>query len=147
MLLRVCFHVVIALQRGTGLGIFNFFHRKKQSEPMPESSVVVGFDTEKIWCRRPDKPEQSLAWPELTSVVIGTGDEGPLAPDVLFILGANAGALVFPQGAAGSAEVLRQLQSLPGFDNETVIKAMGCTETGFFTCWKKPPGPSGITTN
>jgi hypothetical protein len=119
------------------LGIFDFFRKKKQRGLMPESLSEVGFDAERIWCRRPDKPEQSLPWSELTGVVIGTGDNGPLGSDVFFILEAEVGALLFPQGAVGHAGVLRQLQSLPGFDNEAFIKAMGCTENRIFVCWRK----------
>lgn len=108
---------------------------------MPESLFEVGFDAERFWCRYPGKEEQSLRWSELVGVAVRTTDEGPLSPDVFFILGTNEGTLIFPQGATGERDILRRLQQLPGFNNETLIEAMGCTDNQTFICWEKRPEP------
>lgn len=122
------------------MSIFSFLRRKpKQTKLIPESLFVVGFDTERVWCSYPANGEQSLQWSELIRVAVQTTDEGPLSPDVFFILGAKEGTLIFPQGAIGEAEMLHQLQKLPGFNNEALIEAMGCTDNKTFICWEKRP--------
>ena len=122
------------------MSIFNFLRRKqKQTKLIPESLFEVGFDAERVWCRCPGKEEQSLRWSELVGVAVRTTDEGPLSADVFFILGTNDGTLIFPQGATGETEILRRLQEIPGFDNEALIEAMGCTDNQTFICWEKRP--------
>ncbi len=106
---------------------------------MPESLFVVGFDAERFWCTYPGKGEQSLLWSELIGVAVETTDEGPLVPDVFFILGAKEGTLVFPQGATGDEEMLRRLQELPGFNNSALFEAMTCTDNKTFICWERRP--------
>jgi hypothetical protein len=124
------------------VGIFSFLRRKpKETKLVPKSRFEVGFDSERAWCRYPGKEEQSLRRAELVGVAVRTTDEGPLSPDVFFVLGTNDGTLIFPQGATGEAGMLRRLQDLPGFHNEALIEAMGCTDNRTFICWEKRPEP------
>lgn len=85
---------------------------------------------------------ETVRWDDLQEVGIVTTDEGPAAEDVFWLLlGAN-GRCAVPSGADGMKELLARLQKLPGFDNESVIKAMGSTENAKFVCWKRISDPS-----
>ena len=66
-----------------------------------------------------------------------TTDAGPAVTDVYFILADSAGECIIPMGSAGDEGLLEKLQTLPGFDNETYIKAMSSTENARFLCWQK----------
>ena len=82
---------------------------------------------------------EQVAWDDLEGVDIITTDEGPRREDVFFVLhGKDGNGVVVPQETAVPKKLLERLQDLPGFDNEKVIQAMGCSENARFTCWKKP---------
>jgi hypothetical protein len=119
------------------MGFFDFFRKKAPRRLMPEAGVVVRFDETDVRVEWPGQPEQSLPWSELVEVAIKTTDEGPWNPDVFWVLRFQSGSLVFPQGATGERDMLRRLQELPGFDDEELIKAMGCTENDEFGLWRK----------
>jgi len=108
---------------------------------MPEAVVQVGFDEDRVWCKWPDRAEESLLWSELIGVAIETTDEGPFSADVFWILGAKDSTIVFPGGATGEQELLRRLQELPNFNNEAVISAAACADNNVFLCWQKDPEP------
>ncbi len=73
----------------------------------------------------------------LASVRIQTTADGPFAPDVFWVLEPQDGApLVVPQEAPGFDGLLARLQRFPAFDNDAVIRAMGCTAAGAFLCWR-----------
>jgi len=81
---------------------------------------------------------EAVTWQDLVEVQIVTTDEGPFVDDVFFLLvGADGKGCCVPQGAPGSERLLERLQGLPGFDNDQVIRAMGCAENARFVCWKK----------
>ena len=85
---------------------------------------------------------ETVRWDDLQEVGIVTTDEGPVKEDVFWILlGAN-GRCAVPGAAEGMKELLDRLQKLPGFDNESVIRAMGSTENAKFVCWKRSSDPS-----
>ncbi|OGP92621.1 MAG: hypothetical protein A2Z19_07625 [Deltaproteobacteria bacterium RBG_16_54_18] len=102
----------------------------------PESLTKVGFDSERIWVKHPNQDEKSILWKDLIGVAIRTTDEGPLNPDVLWILGTKEKTLVFPGGATGESNMIERLQTLPNFDNEAVISAMGSAFNNTFICWE-----------
>ena len=102
-----------------------------------ESQFSVSFDEQEIRLKTPNGRVLTLAWSELVGVGIETTDEGPLMPDVFWVLGTDQGSLRFPQGAQGESELLTRLQQLPDFDNQAVIRSMMSTENDFFVCWKK----------
>lgn len=106
----------------------------------PESRTVISFDDEKIAVRYENGARREVRWDALTMVGIRTTDEGPFQPDVFWGLhaGDEGPAVVYAQGATGDGELLDALQKrLPGFDNETLIRAMGCTENDFFLIWRR----------
>ncbi|MFH0822383.1 MAG: hypothetical protein V2B18_06495 [Pseudomonadota bacterium] len=124
------------------MGLFDLFKKKKRDRPVvPETSVVVSFDEDRVWCSRPGRSEESMAWSELKGVGIRTTNDGPFNPDVFWILGADNATLIFPQGATGEDALLRRLQDLPGFDNEELSRAMTCTGNDSFILWQRDPRP------
>lgn len=79
-----------------------------------------------------------MAIADLAAVVIETNDSGPWGDDVVWhLMGrAEGSALSIPQSAKDFAPLLERLQSLPGFDNEAVIEAMGSAALNAFLCWE-----------
>jgi len=82
---------------------------------------------------------ESIAWDELAKVQILTTDEGPWSEDVYFLLSTEDGkrGCAVPQLSKGSQQLLERLMTLPGFDHEQVIEAMGCTSRKMFLCWER----------
>jgi len=103
---------------------------------MPEALCQVSIDNRAISCAYPDGTFQSVAWNDLTSVEIVTTDAGPWAADVFWVLEAGESRCVIPQGATGENAALSRLQTLPGFNSEAVIDAMGSTSNQRFVCWR-----------
>ena len=103
----------------------------------PEAAFVVTLTAEGVTCRRPDGKIESVAWDDLQGVLIETNDEGPIGTDVYWILVGKHSGCVIPQGATGEDALLKQLQALPGFDNEALIASMSSTENRRFLCWKR----------
>jgi hypothetical protein len=115
--------------------MFEFLKRK----PEPRIPAVI---IDEVGVRRDlgDGEIEDVAWKDLEEVQIVTTDEGPFAEDVFYLLvGPNGTGCCVPQGSSQSAALLRRLQELPDFDNDAVIRAMGCSENGRFVCWKKKP--------
>jgi hypothetical protein len=100
----------------------------------------VTFDHDLITRTLPDGRIETVRWNDLQEVGILTTDEGPMVEDVYWMLvGANGGCAI-SGGAQGMGELLARLQQLPGFDNASVIEAMGSTTNNKFLCWKRNPG-------
>jgi len=57
-----------------------------------------------------------------------------LLDDVFWVLVGESGGCVVPSESDGADNLLSRLQKLPGFDNEALISAMGCTEDRKFLC-------------
>ncbi|MFO1437842.1 MAG: hypothetical protein U1F81_05925 [Verrucomicrobiaceae bacterium] len=104
---------------------------------MPESQFIVTISEQAITCQRPDGTTESVRLDDLQKVDILTTSDGPFAPDVFWLLHGSAGGCSIPQGATGEPELLDYLQTLPAFDNQAVIQAMGSTQEALFTCWKR----------
>jgi hypothetical protein len=85
----------------------------------------VTFDDEKIVRTRSNGETESVRWDELQSVEIITTADGPWSEDVFWILKGRSGGCAIPQGVQGFAELLKRLQALPGFRDDTAIEAMG----------------------
>jgi len=88
---------------------------------------------------RPDGVRESVRWDQLAEVGIHTTDDGPWSEDFFWLLIASDGiaGCAVPNGAEGADGLLATLQKLPGFDNETVVEAMGSTTNAQFVCWKR----------
>ncbi|MFN3166940.1 MAG: hypothetical protein ACE37H_07740 [Phycisphaeraceae bacterium] len=104
----------------------------------PESAYRVHIRGGAVTLRKPDSSLQSLALEDLVGVIIETNDLGPFAPDVYWVLLSEKDEnLFFPMGASGEERVIEKLQSLPGFDNDAMIRAMSSTQVQRFICWRR----------
>jgi len=111
--------------------------RKPHTLLEPESRFVVKLSDTEIVCERPDGRVERVAWNDLTKVEILTTADGPLVPDVFWILHGSDGGCAIPQGATGERELLARLQTLSKFANDAVIEAMVSTSDRRFLCWQK----------
>lgn len=69
---------------------------------------------------------------------IATNDQGPFFDDLFWILinKDKSKGILISNDVKGFGDLLSKLQKLPNFNNEEVIKAMGCTENNLFHVWK-----------
>jgi len=100
----------------------------------------VEADAERIAVVDPEGSLKVLERAALSRIVIETNDSGPFADDAWWLLLREDGtvALRFPQSADGEHDVVEDFLSLPGFNYEAMVTAMGSTEQGFFPVWRKP---------
>lgn len=105
----------------------------------PRPKDKVAFDDTRVVVHRADGGTESVDWKDLVEVGIVTTDEGPWLDDVLWRLVPADGktGCVVPSEAEGMPALLERLQQLPGFDNEALARAMGCTSNAAFVCWKR----------
>lgn len=126
--------------------LFSGLFGKRQTPPSPESACEVTHDDRGVTLRYMDGRTDRVLWDRLVRVSIRTTPEGPLAPDVFWVLADGERELCVPQGATGDQALMERLQGLPGFDSEAVIKAMSCADDNVFLCWQKAgpaPGAKG----
>ncbi|MBL9078085.1 MAG: hypothetical protein JNL08_11310 [Planctomycetes bacterium] len=122
--------------------MFAWLHRwlaRARPATSPEASIVVADTDGAITATYPDGRQLAVAWQDLTSVEVHTDDSGPWGADVWWVLRDATQACIFPAGAHGEPELLPKLQSLPGFANDELIRAMASTEPAAFLCWRRPP--------
>ena len=117
----------------------SFFSRLFRTRPNPPSAKhVVAFDEEKITHVRPNGQHEVVRWENLLEINILTTGDGPFASDLFWILsGAPSSGCLIPGSADGFDSLLPQLQQLPAFDNEAVVRAMGSTSMDHFLCWRR----------
>jgi hypothetical protein len=109
-------------------------HRKAIAQVLLTEDTVI--------FRGPKGREETIRLDELSECSIVTTDEGPYRDDVFFLLARlnPESGIAIPQSAEGFGELLARLQTLPGFDNQAVIQAMGSTTQAKFVCWKRARG-------
>ncbi len=112
---------------------------EQQQKPRSVSGVALYFDDTLIRCVKPDGKVEILYWRDLAGVFIMVSDQEPYASDLHWILaGKEHGGCVFPNTAAGAAEIIRYMQdTLKGFNNSEIIKAMERKENKKFLIWKE----------
>ena len=98
-------------------------------------AIDVDFDDTGVTLTRRSRLRERFAWSELQRVSIRTTEDGPFDDDVFIVLTTQAMSCWVPQDVA--TPLLLRLQQLPGFDNESVIEAMGCTQNNEFICWQQ----------
>jgi hypothetical protein len=82
-------------------------------------------------------PGEQIPWTEVLEVRVETTDAGPYDEDLfLVVIARGRAALRIPSPVV--PRVLPQVQRLPGFDNETLIKSMSCADKAMFVCWRAP---------
>lgn len=111
--------------------------------PSPESRYRVDVGAVDIALVHPDGRTERIAIADLAEIRILTNDTGPWATDVWWALtGASAGSgFAVPGGATGEDALLAFAQTLPGFDNDRVVAAMGSTANAEFVCWRRAGVP------
>ena len=95
---------------------------------------------ESVRRRRVNGTVESITWDELDAIDIVTTDEGPYVDDVFFLLigrDPSRGCAISNE-AKGFPLLLARLQSLPGFDNGVVIRAMTTAVNARFVVWRRP---------
>lgn len=103
-----------------------------------EREVVISTDDLGISVTYPDRHVEAIAWAEVSCVAIETNDSGPWGADVWWLFEGPSKRCTYPQGATGDSETLQLLPSkFPGFSDEAVIAAMGCTSNRRFVCWER----------
>ena len=102
-----------------------------------EAKWTVTFNGDEVYSTRPNGKVESLRWDDLEVVAVETTDEGPYVMDVFWYLAGKDSGCVVPNGATGVTEMLTRLQTLEGFDNEALSKAMASTSNARFILWRK----------
>ena len=111
---------------------------RARSKALDERSHEVTFQDGVIHHHRPDGVRESVALSSLRAVIVETNDLGPYVADVFWILvGEGTKGCRIPQGATGDSELLKLLQTLPGFDSGKFLEAMSSTLCQKFTVWEK----------
>lgn len=113
------------------------FGAASQAGIHPEAVWEATLSVAGVSCAGPNGVVESVEWDDLKEVAIVTTDEGPFAADVVWLLIGGKSVCVVPQGATGEDVLLEKLQTLPGFNNEAVIEAMGSTSNRKFVCWER----------
>ena len=103
---------------------------------MFERQVIVADENGTISATYPDGTIKAVDWTDLEQIEIQTNDSGPWGADVWWVLKGAHSECVYPQGATGDPEMIPKYQQLTGFDDDALIKAMGCTSNRTFVCWR-----------
>jgi hypothetical protein len=105
---------------------------------MFERNICVSFDDVGIRATYPDGTTEAIEWPSVRRIFIETNDSGPWGADFWWVFEGNTQRCAFPNGATGEAEATKAVPSrFPGFDDMTVIKAVGSTSNARFVCWER----------
>ena len=102
-----------------------------------EAKWIVIVSELELSCMRPNGALEAVAWDDLEVVAIETTDEGPFVADVFWNFAGKTSSCVVPLGATGDEALLTRVQSLPGFDNEMLVKAMTSTSNERFVLWRR----------
>ena len=105
----------------------------------PECLSVVTIVDGEVSVKAPDGTETRIPLAKVGEIVVETNDSGPTGADVWWRLSDVDGRAVctFPGGATGEGVALRVFQTLPGFDDNAVIQAMGSTSNRRFVVYRR----------
>lgn len=113
--------------------------RPERPVSMPEPrGLHVLHDDLAITVKTPGAPDVSIAWKDLTSVRIVSGDAASDPPDLFWLLlgGDRRRPVLVPMGVAGEHDLVHAMQDrLDGFDNMTVVEAMSARGPVGFKIW------------
>jgi hypothetical protein len=107
--------------------------------PDRETAVLQPFGREVddlLQAHRAAEGVDGVRWGALAEVALMTTSRGPFEEDVFFVLTYDDGSnQSIPLGDA--EDLLPRLQQLPGFDNETFIRAMAVSEESVSALWRR----------
>lgn len=131
------------------MGLLDWMRRHRSAEPeiIPLPALCQPANT--LWCvavrideqgwtaMMSNGPEQRLEFQDLQRVAIRITDDGPGAEDVFWVLSASGQICLIPHGSRGESELFERLLKLPGFDKQSMIAALTCTDNAEFECWQR----------
>lgn len=121
--------------------IIQWWHKKleeRRASAMFEREVIVRVNDVGISAAYPNGETQSLEWHNVARIAIETNDSGPWGADLWWLIEGTDIRCAYPGGATGDIEALRVFPTkFPGFSDEAVIKANGCTSNARFVCWER----------
>lgn len=110
--------------------------RKRRESLLFERAVIVTFDESGVTVTWPKGDVISASWDLIDCVAIETNDSGPWGADFWWLLEGRETRCAYPQGATGDLGLLSEFpKRFPGFSDEAVIQANGCTSNARFVCW------------
>lgn len=103
------------------------------------TEVQADEDRLSCWLQRDGEVcnRRSFAWSALQRVSVVTTDDGPLEEDVFWVLHHDGGTCVVAGGAQGVEQMRKRLQSLPGFDQQALIRSASSVANAVFLCWSR----------
>jgi hypothetical protein len=121
------------------IALYNRAWRPKRKVHVKAVSQVVTTD-DTITYEHGDGSVVTIKLTGLKWVGIETTELGPFMPDLFWHLVDDHGWHTIAGNADGCKRMLKLLQQLPEFDNETVIRAIGSTERAAYQCWLRHDG-------
>lgn len=119
--------------------IVNWFkeqNRKRRESLRYEREIIVKFDDKGVTVTWPKGEVHAVQWDRIDCIAIETNDSGPWGADFWWLLEGKETRCAYPQGATGDLELLAEFPNrFPGFSDEVVIRANGCTSNARFVCW------------
>ncbi|MDJ0910103.1 MAG: hypothetical protein QNI99_12980 [Woeseiaceae bacterium] len=116
---------------------FREWRKRRADALMPERQVVVTDEDGSITATYPDGTVSTVEWSDLVRIEVRTNDLGPWEIDVWWVLKGERSECIYPNGATGEQEMIKKFEKLDGFDDEELIRAMGCTRNNSFLCWQR----------
>lgn len=111
-----------------------------QSTQHADLLVELTFDANSISAKYPDGGLTQMKWADLTNIGLASIEATPDSPTLYWGLhsGKQIPTISYPHGAVGDKELLAEFaKRLPGFDMETVMKAVGTSGRAHFQIWPK----------
>jgi hypothetical protein len=109
--------------------------RARTKEP---PRFTVSFDNHEIVSSGEGRSDETVAWSDLTEIMILNEDAFPVGSQYWLLAGSDGNGVAIPSEAEGMQDLLGAMQErLSGFDNAAVVQAMGSLD-GAFRVWKKP---------
>lgn len=103
----------------------------------PTSRYIIHSNLYRISVEKPDAPLQKVRWHGLKTVIFEVDDLDPTEMYIWVIIETDDGTCSYPDGAIGSAQVLKHLFKISGFNREAFADAMNCTGTQKFLIYAR----------
>lgn len=110
--------------------------RKLARTPFYER-IQYSLDGAVIRASDPLGDDLSIRIAAIRDVGVETTSLGPFVEDVFWVINRDAEALRIPQCSPVFVELIKQFESLEGFDWDSFGRSMSSTDEAFFHCW--PP--------
>ncbi len=99
--------------------------------------VIDSFTSEGVVFHTAEGKRVEIKYQDLTQVSIETNDQGPWLPDCFWYLSTKNACMRIENDDPLIQALLHELQQLPGFKNDLVIKAMSSTGGNDFVVWER----------